>query len=161
MNESIERPPSGREQLLSLEAEGKYVFHGSENPDLDLLEPRQAYNYNKDGKQVPDGEPAVFASSKADYAVMMALINKKNCSKGFRSSAGSSQDDKGEVKLTLHVSRISIEQLNDESFGYVYVFNKDVFQEKGGAEYVSKIPVSSVNKIRVMKADLPPFIEVY
>jgi hypothetical protein len=45
MNESIEKITSGREILKNLEAEGKYVFHGSENPHIDVMEPRQAlYN---------------------------------------------------------------------------------------------------------------------
>ena len=39
---------SGRNILKSLEAEGKYVFHGSGNADLKALEPRQAYNYEND-----------------------------------------------------------------------------------------------------------------
>lgn len=162
MNESIEHMPSGREQLQNLEAENKYVFHGSENPKLDSLEPRQGYNY-KNGVQEPDGDPAVFASSKVDYAIMMALINKKNCPSGYHSGASSTQKESGEIALTLRASKDSIEQLNDESFGYVYIFDKNVFQkrEDGGVEYVSKVPVSSVKKIRVTKSDLPPYIEVF
>ncbi len=156
----METHRSGREQLQSMEAEGKYVFHGSENPNLDSLEPRQAYNFIN-GVQEPDGNPAVFASSKADYAIMMALINKKNCPKGYRSSASSSQKENGEMTLTLRTQKDSIDQLDDESFGFVYIFDKDAFQRrKGGVEYTSKVPVSSVNKIRVTKEDLPPYVEI-
>lgn len=161
MDESIEHMPSGREQLQNLETEDKYVFHGSENPELDSLEPHQAYNYI-DNVQEPDGDPAVFASSKADYAIMMALINNKNCPNGYHASASSSQKETGETFLTLRASRDSVEQLNDKSFGYVYIFDKNLFQNKdGGVEYISKVPVSSVNKIRVTKSDLPPYIEVF
>ncbi len=157
----MEHVQSGREQLQNLEAENSYVFHGSENPELDSLEPRQAYNYRND-VQEPDGDPAVFASSKADYAIMMALINKKNCPNGYRSSASSTQKENGEVSLTLRARKDSIEQLNDKSFGYVYVFDKNVFQRReGGVEYISKVPVSSVNKVRVTKSDLPPYVEVF
>jgi hypothetical protein len=161
MDEPIEHMASGREELQNLETEDKYVFHGSENSELDSLEPRQAYNYRND-VQEPDGDPAVFASSKADYSIMMALINKKNCPKGYRSSTSSTQKENGDISLTLRATKDSIEQLNDESFGYVYIFDKNLFQKReGGVEYVSKVPVSSVNKVRVIKSDLPPYIEVF
>ena len=159
MNESFEQVRSGREELQSLEAEDKYVFHGSDNPDIDSFEPRQAYNYKNNVKE-PDGDPAIFASSKADYAILKALINKKNCPGGHNSSVSSSQKENGEVSLTLKASRDSIEQLNDESYGYVYIFNKDAFQREEGAEYTSKVPVSSVKKVRVTKTDLPPHLEI-
>jgi hypothetical protein len=151
---------SGRKELLNLEAEDKYVFHGSENPDLDFLEPRQAYNY-RNGIQEPDGDPAVFASSKADYAIMMSLINKKNCPKGYNSSASSSVSKDGEISFTLSTTQESLSQLHDESFGYVYVFDKNIFEKrKGGVEYISKVPVNSVSKVKVTKTDLPSYIEI-
>ncbi len=160
MEDSIEYVVSGRDQLQNLETENRYVFHGSENPDLDSLEPRQAYNY-KNGVQEPDGDPAVFASSRADYAIMMALINKQNCPKGCRSSASSSENEKGEVLLRLRASKDSVEQLTDESVGYVYVLEKDLFQNRGGAEYTNKVPVIPKGKVMVTKLDLPPYIEVF
>jgi len=154
---------SGKEQLHALESEDKYVFHGSENrtPDLNFLEPRQAYN-TKDGIQEHDGDPAVFASSRADYAIMMALINNSNCPKGYRSSASSKQKENGELFLTLRTSKDSFLQLNDESFGYVYVFDKNLFQRKGsGVEYISKVTISPINKIKVMKSDLSSDIDIF
>ena len=160
MNEAIEHIPSGREILKGLEAEGKYLFHGSEREHLDSLEPRQAYNF-EDGIQKPDGDPAVFASSKADYSILMAIVNERNCPNGYRSGAESSIGKDGVVELHLTASKASLEQLDDNSIGYVYVFDKDLFQPKGqGAEYVSKTPVTSAKKIKVMKSDLPPYIEI-
>lgn len=126
MNESIKAESSGREKLQSLEASGKYLFHGSEDPNIDSFEPRQAHNY-RGGVQEPDGEPAVFASDKADYAILMALVNKKNCPKGYESSAGTVDDEKGNIVLQLKAKKSALEQLNDESFGYVYIFDKDAF----------------------------------
>jgi len=160
MNESINHKLSGREQLLNLEMENKYVFHGSGNPKLDSLEPRQAHNYINN-TQEPDGDPAVFASSKADYAIMMALINENNCPKGYRSQASSLQKENGEIFLTLRAQKDSLEQLKDESFGYVYIFDKNIFKKNGNVEYISKISVIPINKIKVTKSDLPPYIEIY
>ena len=161
MTESVEELKSGREKLLELEAEGKYLFHGSENPNLDHLEPRQGYNF-RDGIQEPDGEPAVFTSNRADYAILMALVNKHNCPKGYASSAGTEDDEKGEIVLKLKATKESIEQLTEDSSGYVYIFDKNLFvpREDRRVEFVSKVPVTSVNKIEVFKWDLPPYVEV-
>lgn len=161
MNESIESTLSGREKLLALESEDKYVFHGSENPDLDMLEPRQGFDYIN-GVHEPDGDPAVFASNKADYAILMAIINKKNCPNGYSSSAGAVSNEKGEIVLELTATRDAVEQLTDDSFGYVYVFNRDDFElrENKRAEFVSKVPISSVDRIKVTKKDLPPCVKI-
>jgi len=158
----MENIASGREQLQKLESEDKYVFHGSENPNLDYLEPRQGYNY-KNGIQELDGEPAVFASNKADYAILMALINKYNCPNGYSSSAGTVDNEKGDIVLQLCARKDSIEQLTEESSGFVYIFDKNQFvpREDRRVEFVSKIPVSSLNKIKVTKKDLPPYVEVF
>lgn len=162
MSEPTGKVLSGREMLLKLEAENKYVFHGSESPDIDKLEPRQAYNYN-DGRQEPDGNPAVFASSKADYAILMALMNKKNCPNGFHSSAGTETDKDGKSILRLRVKKDTFSQLTDTSTGFVYIFNKESFKQRdeGGVEYTSNVPVNSENKVMVTKADLPPYVEVF
>lgn len=162
MKESIESVQSNREQLQKLEAENKYVFHGSGSPNLDSLEPRQAFNYIN-GVHVPDGDPAVFASSKADYAILMALINERNCPDGYQSSAGASGNENGEIILNLSVRKDALEQLSDDSLGYVYVFNKGDFvqREEMSAEFVSKVSVTPVSKIVVKKSDLPPCVEVF
>ncbi len=160
MNESREKF-SARELLQDFEATHKYVFHGSEEVDLDYLEPRQAYNH-RNGERELDGDPAVFASSKADYAIMMALINKNNCPEGFRSSASSKQKENGEILLKLRATKGSVDQLNSGSFGCVYVFDKNIFHKReGGAEYISSIRVTPVKKVKVTKADLPPYIEIF
>jgi len=162
MNESMEHTPSGREQLQKLEHEDKYVFHGSENPSLDHLEPRQGYNF-RDGIKEPDGEPAVFASNRADYAILMALINKQNCPKGYDSSAGTEDGVKGETVLRLRVNKDAVDQLTEDSSGFVYVFDKNDFTPRKDrrVEYVSSLTVTSVSKIKVTKTDLPPCIEVF
>ncbi len=162
MNESMKNIPSGRKELQKLEAEDRYVFHGSENPDLDSLEPRQGYNY-KNGVKEPDGDPAVFASNKADYAIFMALINKHNCPKGYSSSAGTIDNEKAEIVLQLRVRKDAFEQLTEDSSGFVYIFDKNQFtpRKDRGVEYISNVTVSSIKKIKVNKKDLPPYIEVF
>jgi len=144
-----------------LEASGKYVFHGSGSNDLKALQPRQAYNH-RDGGKVPDGVPAVFASSMADYAIMMALINIENCPEGYNSSATTRKSAKGVRSLHLRASRNSVEQLTEESTGTVYVFGKKDFQPREGeVEYISTSSVIPVEVVTVSKLDVPPDITIY
>ncbi len=160
MSESIERTQSAKEKLHNLEAENKYVFHGSENSDIKSFEPRQAYNYRNDVQET-DGDPAVFASSKADYAIMMALINKANCPNGYKSAASSRSTPEGDLSLELSTSKNGIDQLNEETLGYVYVFNKSDFEKRGGGvEYISKTAVNPIDRVVVEKSDLPESLVV-
>lgn len=147
----------GREYLKELELENKYLFHGSENENVDIFEPRQAYTY-KDKIGEKDGDPAIFASDKVDYAILMALVNKKNCPKGFNSSAGTENG-----KLKLRVAKYAYDQLDENSIGYVYVFDKKDFtqRDKDGVEYISSKPVSSIRKVEVRKKDLPEYTEIH
>ena len=50
---------SQRDKLLDLEKTEKYLFHGSGNSGIDIMDPRQAFNY-VNGVQEKDGEPSVF-----------------------------------------------------------------------------------------------------
>jgi hypothetical protein len=161
MSESIETILSGREILKQLEALGTYVFHGSDNPNIEEMEPRQGYNHKDDGTIEKDGEPAVFASDRVDYAIFMALINSKNCPDGYRSSADSIRNAKGEVELRLSTTQNGIDQLNEKSEGYVYVFHKSLFEQRSRkTEFISLLPVKYVYKIKVLKEDLPDNISI-
>ncbi len=147
-----------REKLFELEKTNQYIFHGSGNR-LEYLEPRQAYNYiDKVGHE--DGEPAVFASSLVDYAIFMAIINKRNCPLGYHSSAGFTQDTH---TLSLRSDKKGWEQLKEDAVGYVYVFNHKNFSERDppGIEYVSYAKVIPAQIIEVKKLDLPDYIEIF
>ncbi|HEV8666525.1 MAG TPA: hypothetical protein VN665_01595 [Candidatus Paceibacterota bacterium] len=157
MRNSIETLSPAKLQLLKLEEEGETVFHGS-GEDLESLEPRQAI----DTERGPDGEPAVFASSKADYAIFMAIINLRNCPRGARSNSGASFDEHGEATLRFGATKDTLDQLTDSAEGWVYVFDKNKFKpkEKDTVEFVTHEPIIPLQKIKVTKADLPKNIEV-
>ncbi len=155
MNESIERIQSGREKLKLLESEDKYVFHGSENPYLDSLEPRQAYTM-EDGKKVEDDKPAVHASQFSDIAIFMALINKHNCPKGFDN--GFRYVEGQGVKFS--VTQESLDQLDENTRGFVYVFPKEDFIARGRAQLITYDTVTPFQMIEVTKHDLSDTIEI-
>jgi hypothetical protein len=146
--------------LKNFEEEGRYVFHGS-GEEIEILEPRQAYTHHEEIEKA-DGEPAVFASSMVDYAILMALVNERNCPDGFRSIVGVSINEKGERYLRVRASQETLNQLDKNSYGWVYVFTKDSFtlRNEGGIEYVSTESVTPMHKIKVTKADLPE-VEVF
>mgnify|MGYP003393248095 CR=1 FL=1 len=153
MNESIEKMKSGREILINMEAENKYVFHGSENSGIAIFEPRQAHTV-ENGEAVDDDKPAIHASPVADVAILMALINKQNCPDGFDS--GFSYDG----KVNLKVSRQGLDQLKDKTKGYVYVFSKDDFTQRGKIQVISYDEVKPLQVVEVNKADLSEDIEI-
>lgn len=132
-------------KLKEIENSGDYVFHGSPF-EIEIFEPRQAYN-TADEVEVPDGEPAVFASQKLDYAIFMAIINIKNCPRGYRSSSN------GKI---FKATKKTLEQITQDSDGFVYVFNKDDFLERsnGEEECVSYKPVKPLYKYPVSFSDI-------
>lgn len=149
-----------KNKLLELEKTGQFVFHGSEF-EIEEFEPRQAFNYINQ-EQIPDGDPAVFASNVADYAILMAIINKTNCPRGYNSSVEVSRKN-GVLQIKYRASASTISQIKDEASGWVYVFDKKLFKPKndGEVEYLSYTKVRPLEKIKVKKEDLPENIEVF
>lgn len=142
------------EELRTLETEEKYVFHGSEDGNISVFEPRQAYTV-VNGKDVEDDKPAVHASLVAEVAILMALINRKNCPGGYDS--GFKYKD---GKAVLHVSRQGLNQLTNDTKGFVYVFSKEDFIPRGKLQSISYFEVKPIKVIEVTKDDLPKDIEI-
>lgn len=145
---------SPKEILYELEKEGKYVFHGSEHK-LEFLEPRQAYTIIKK-KKVKDDVPAIHASPVADIAIFMALINKKNCPKGFRSGFDYNSQDK---KIVFTATQKTLDQLKNAK-GFVHVFDSNSFKTRNTIESISYNMVKSIRTIEVNEGDLPKDIEI-
>jgi hypothetical protein len=143
---------SEKQRLDDLEREELHVFHGS-GLLFEELEPRQAYTFTN-GRNEKDGEPAVFASTSADYAIFMALINPSNYPISFRSSV---TIEDGELKF--RASKSTIQQLNESFRGYVYVFNRSDFELRGGNEWICTKPIKPVFVIEIGLSDFQREIE--
>lgn len=150
-----------KERLFELEESGKYVFHGS-GDQLEKLAPRQAHTY-VDGQQLEDGEPAVFASSRIEYAILMAIINRTNCVGSYHSGAGVHIDEAGVMTLKLRASRETMANLKQDATGYVYVLDKSDFTKRHpkGVEYVAHGEVTPVETITVTREDLSSDVEIF
>lgn len=148
-----------KRKLLLLEKEGKYVFHGT-GIDVGTLVPQQAV----DTETGPDGKPAVFASNKAEYAIFMAVINKYTCNGSSFSRSGATQTAGKEPVLHFGVSKKTMERLQENASGWVYVFDKSDFQShptKEGVEFVAHVPITPMQKIQVSRRDLPAGVTVF
>lgn len=143
---------TGKQKLVELENENKYVFHGS-GFIIEEFEPRQAHNFIE-GQQISDGERAVFTSQYADYAVFMALVNEVNCPKGYHSGVSF---DNGE--LVFRATKETLKQLEDETEGYVYVFNRTDFTKRSDNEWVSHKKIKPIFVITVTRSDFLPTIK--
>lgn len=143
---------SPREQLIELEKEDKYLFHGS-GLQIEHFKPQQAYTIVND-KKIPDGEPAIFTSPFIDYAIFMSLINTENCPKGFRSGVSYNKE-----LITFRATKKTIEQLTPEKRGYVYVFSKNDFTQRNHTEWVSYREVNPIYCIIVSPLDFVQKIE--
>lgn len=151
---NIEQIGKNREKLLALEKEGKFVFHGSQDV-IENLEPRQAYNRNKETKQMEkDGEPAVFATPYADVAIFRALINAKNI-------VGKSMSRFGMDGQYLYFS--ATKNLLDQAkkkIGKVHILDKQKFKDFKGMQCRSEKMIPVIEVIEVTADDLPQNIEI-
>ncbi|MEI6650098.1 MAG: hypothetical protein WCL23_01540 [Candidatus Moraniibacteriota bacterium] len=146
-----EQISAARERLLSLEKEGKYVFHGSYER-VEALEPHQACGYDEEtGRHENDGEPAVFASTYADCAIFRSLIHGKE----FENKTGIDDHD----QLHFTAGQILMERAKDK-IGYVYVLDKRKFGDFRGMDCRSPETVHPIEVIEVTFSDLPKGVKV-
>lgn len=138
-----EQISSTREKLLSLEQEGKYIFHGSPYT-IDTLEPRPGRDKNKQsGKMETDGQPAVFGTPSADIAIFRALTNALNGSTAFNLKDG---------QLYLAADSNILEQIKNVT-GKVCILDKEKFHQTE-KDYVCEEAITPIEVIEVTYDDL-------
>lgn len=153
---------SGRAQIEKLSSTGRYVFHGSPIGNIETFEPRQAHDLN-----IPDEEPAVFATELTDIAIFMALVNKQNSinpSEPYQSGTSVGRDHDGNYYVKdLRATKNLLDGARlPTASGFVYVFPIDVFtrRAKKEGEFRSLKPVEPLYSIQVTSKDLPEKIRV-
>lgn len=157
--ETKEMQSEAREKLLFLEKENRYVFHGSPSL-LGKLEPRQPFTSVKEtGKEEKHGEPSIAATPFADIAIFRAIINPQNAPiKKYTSGFGYSGENL-KYKLNFETTPETVEEVRDK-FGYIYVFDKDLFEKFSDMEWRANKEMVPLQTIRVSFKDLPEFYEV-
>ena len=146
----------GKEKLLALQAESRYVFHGSPVL-LEELTPRQPTITNMEtGKQEGHGDPCVAATPLAEIAIFRAIVNPVNFPfRGYGSSFGVGPDGNPRFSVTEKVLRNLAGKI-----GYVYVFERQGFSQFSEMEYRSAKAVKPIMAVAVSAEDLPENIEV-
>lgn len=132
--------------LEQLEASGEYVFHGSSAGDIAQLEPRQACSNG-----IPDGAPAVFASSDITPAIFMAII-------GSRKAGG--WDTDGTTHSYFVQEDVWEQACQEEWSGYVYALGRSSFKKIKGLDWCSEIAVQPQEVVKVTSEDLPDNIKI-
>jgi hypothetical protein len=150
-----EQISKNKERLLTLEKEGKFVFHGSLYT-LEKLEPKQAKGYdNKTEKTEKDGAPAIFASPYVDVAIFRALINEKTTSED--SSSGFSINDSNKINFYTTQNLLDISK---GKVGEIYVLDKKEFDNFEGTQCRCEKAIIPIEVISVTTEDLPRNIKI-
>jgi hypothetical protein len=156
-----------KQKILELEKTGKYVFHGSNNGNIEVLEPRQSYHFNNpedlEEKGSPDGEPAVAATPYAEIAIFRAIVNGGNIQSHHLSGFGFKQNKKDQMYFSLEPIE-AVNEAYDNKKGFVYVFNKADFKpylrdgqaDESAMEWRCDKTIKPLEVIEVTSADLRP-----
>lgn len=124
-----------------------FLFHGSNNGDIEKLEPRDAGD--DDESKEFNNDNAVFATEYPESAILFGIINRSSLSKAIQDLTwGVNWLESGVVQAELPKRWMS-EMKNLK--GFLYILPRDNFQTKtpGGGQYKSYVEVSPSTKIEV------------
>jgi len=154
MRQVYEGLSKSKKRLMLLEKRGEVVFHGSPY-NIEVLEPRQAYNRNKQtGKMEKDGKPAVFATPYTEVAIFRSLIDH-NSVKG----SSSSQFGMNGNEFSFSATKNLFDQTR-KNIGRIYILDKKKFHTFEGMQCKSFKKILLLEVIEVTFEDLPKKIEI-
>jgi hypothetical protein len=136
-------------ELKELESTKQYVFHGSSDGNIKILEPRQAMSWGK-----PDGMPAVCAAAAIEPAIFMAVLGSKHVG-GW----GKGKIERGQFGFYLKKSDYQ-KAKQGQWRGYVYILSREDFEHYVAWEWRASRAVKPVKIIQVGINDLPAAIEI-
>jgi hypothetical protein len=145
MNNSVQK-------LKKYQEEG-FVFHGSLNPNIEILEPRKAHD--NDSKNTFNNDTAVFASIDPIPAVLFATLDFSDLPKEISNGIWGIGSDEKTGKLVATIPLIFKPYLQGKS-GYIYVMKgSDLpLKQPGGSWMVkSKSAVKPIDKVKVYFED--------
>lgn len=122
-----------------------FVFHGSTNPSLEILEPRQTKETNP--LRTFNIDTAVYADIGYVSPIIFALVDKKAIIEETGSFSWSTHWDSNGMPL----ARIPLKakEIIERGKGVVYVLPGDSFVDKQGFQAKSKFAVSPVERVEV------------
>lgn len=140
--------PEAYQQLLEYKKQG-YVFHGSTNPNITVIEPRSATDNDKDNTF--NNDTAIFATKVPEASVVFACNSIDNVPReigGGNWKIGGTEDG----KLIANYPK-KWQPYITKNTGYVYVLSSSTFTDIGGWQVKSKQAVTPIAKIPVSFSD--------
>ncbi|USN97664.1 MAG: hypothetical protein H6799_01020 [Candidatus Nomurabacteria bacterium] len=110
--------PEEFDERLQIKTRG-YLYHGSPDPNITELEPRQAIHHG-----MPDGEPVVCAGKNLQDSIFISLFNRSRLEDPSSGASGWSRDNSGPTTYTATRDVIVIAK---KSKGYLYLLDPDNF----------------------------------
>jgi len=141
IDNSLERNPSETtSQFLERLKDAGYIFHGSNNSNITVLEPRPTF----DPTSSENTDTAVFATDDIVWATIFGVWGGHT---GWKTSSNGS----GKVLATIK----AVEKRNvEKSTGCIYVLSKESFGEPNqGRQFKSHAKVNPLTKITVNLQD--------
>ncbi len=130
------------EYLKRLENSGEFVFHGSPNRDIAVMEPRPATDTSGDSFK---NDTAVFADARSAYAILRALIPSRDKVSGDWTLSTGMRKGIPEIQASEDIARMF-----GTERGMVYVMPKKDFEEsKDLVQWKSKNPEKPFYKVEV------------
>ncbi len=141
---SLEHEFKSNAEKLKLYAEQGFLFHGSPENDLIVLEPREASDL--DVNKTFNADMAVFATDIPSAAVLFSVVGNfpENVSAG-NWSVDLSAD---KINVVAKIPAVWKEYVENQS-GSVYILNKESFDEKEDAQWKSHSNVVPQDKVPV------------
>jgi len=144
--------------LCSMAARRRIAFHGTGDPHIERLEPREPVDFAPFGKQ-----KAVFATSDPIWAMFYAIVDRRRYKLTLNNGC-LVLDDTGEAYYYFSVSRNALARRPWRT-GYVYLLPADTFVEQPGGLYgghqarvpqlASPVAVTPFARLRVEPRSFP------
>jgi hypothetical protein len=138
--EIVRHESESASQYLSRLRDRGFLFHGSNNRDIEELEPRYTFDPNSD----ENTDSAVFATTNIALTAIFGV---------YGGHKGWSTRDKDGVIIAKIPARDK--ELVENSRGVVYVLSKDTFHQSssGADQYKSHVTVQPIEKVEVTVKD--------
>ncbi len=127
-----------------------FVFHGSPNPDIKILEPRPSREV--DPKRTFNLDTAVFADKNFISPIIFAVVNRPKLIEFAGDYTWHVRWDP-ETFIPTAILPSKWEELIKNSTGTVYVLAGDTFTLENGAQKKSRVAVTPTDRVEVTLND--------
>jgi len=140
--------PSSYKQLLDYQKQG-FLFHGSTNPNISILEPKAATDADKDNNF--NNDTAIFATTLPEASVLFACNSIDIVPEKIGGGTWVvEQAADGTITATFPKKW---QPYITQNKGYVYILKQETFSGAGGWQVKSKQAVTPTAKIEVSFPD--------